>query len=81
MLEDDALELPEINNEVDIYDVDTKEVLILADGIGVKKQSESRVSLKKASLDTESNPENDTKSAGSRVNSNVVLTSKKNGGF
>jgi len=42
VLEDDTLGLPKINQEVDIYDIDT--VLILVDGIGVKKQSESRVS-------------------------------------
>lgn len=79
VLEDDTLGLPELNQEVDIYDIDTKEALILVDGIGVKKQSELRASLKKAS--TESNTENDTKSAGSRVNSNVVLLEKKAGDF
>jgi hypothetical protein len=41
----------------------------LVDGIGVKKQSESRVSSKTASVDTESDSEN----ARSRVNSNIVL--------
>jgi hypothetical protein len=77
VLEDDALGLPEINKEVDIYDVDTKEVLILVDGIGVKKQSESRSRSEEARVDTES----DTKNAGSRVNSNIVLLEKKAGDF
>jgi hypothetical protein len=77
VLEDDILELPEINKEVDIYDIDTKEVLILVDGIGVKKQSESRVSSKKASVDNES----DTENAGSFVSSNIVLLEKKAGDF
>ncbi len=81
VLEDDTLGLPEINKDVDIYDIDTREVSILVDGIGVKKQSESRVSKKKASLDTESNPESNTESASSRVNSNVVLLEKKTGEF
>jgi len=77
VLEDDTLGLPEINQEVDIYDVNTKEVLIFVDGIGVKKQSESRASLKKASVEADS----ETESAGSRVNSNVVLLEKKAGNF
>jgi hypothetical protein len=81
VLEDDALGLPEINKEVDIYDVDTKEVLILVDGIGVKKQSESRSRSEEARVDTESDTENDTKNAGSRVNSNIVLLEKKAGYF
>ncbi|EDN69566.1 hypothetical protein BGP_5659 [Beggiatoa sp. PS] len=42
VLEDDTLCLPEINQEVDIYDAEVKEALIFVDGIGVKKQSESR---------------------------------------
>lgn len=73
VLENETLELPEINKEVDIYDVDT--VLIFVDGIGVKKQSESRVSTKKTRA------ESDTENAGSRVNSNVVLLEKKAGDF
>jgi len=77
VLDDDSLELPEINEEVDVYNADTKEVLILVDGIGVKKQSESRVSSKTASLDTES----DSEKARSRVNSNIVLLEKKAGDF
>jgi len=77
ILEDDTLGLPEINKEVDIYDIDTKEVLIFVDGIQVKKQSESRVSNKKASVETES----DTENTGSRVNSYIVLLEKKTGCF
>ncbi|HDN27045.1 MAG TPA: hypothetical protein ENG03_08130 [Thioploca sp.] len=74
VLENETLELPEINKEVDIYDVDT--VFIFVDGIGVKKQSESRVSTKKTRA------ESDTENAGSRVvNSNVVLLEKKAGDF
>ena len=76
VLEDNSLSFPEINQEVEIYDAIAKEVLIFVDGIGVKKQSELRTCSKKASLDTESNTENDTKSAVSQVNSNVVLTPK-----
>lgn len=75
VLEDDTLELPEIDQEVDLYDAETKEVLIFVDGIGVKKQSESRASSK--SPRTESDAEN----AGSRVNSDVVLLEKKAGDF
>lgn len=77
VLENETLGLPEINKEVDIYDVNTKEVLIFADGIGVKKQSESRVSSIKASIKTES----DTEKTGSRVNSHIVLLEKKAGNF
>jgi hypothetical protein len=74
VLEDDTLGLPEINFDIDIYDVNTKFVIIFVDGIGVKKQSESRASLKnRVEADSE------TESAGSRVNSNVVLTPKKSG--
>lgn len=77
VLEDDALGFPEINEEVDIYDADAKEMLILVDEISVSIQSESRVSSKKASVDiesdTESDTKNDNKSAGIRVNSNIVL--------
>ena len=54
VLEDDTLGLPEINKEVDIYDVNTKEVLIFVDGIGVKKPSESRASLKKVRVEADS---------------------------
>jgi hypothetical protein len=77
VLEDDNLELPEIAKEVDLYDAQEKEVLIFVDGIGVKKQSESRISSKSASAKAESNTEN----AGSRVNSNVVLLETKAGNF
>ena len=73
VLEDDTLCLPEINQEVDVYDAEMEEVLILVDGIGVKKQSESRVSSKSVIVEAE----DDTESAGSRVNSNVVLLEKK----
>jgi hypothetical protein len=78
VLEDDTLKLPEINQEVDIYDAETKEVLILVDGIGVKKQSESRVSKKKAGMEAESDTE---KKTGSRVSNNIVLLEKEAGGF
>ena len=77
VLKDDSLCLPEINQEVDVYDGKTKEVLIFVDGIGVKKQSESRVSSKSAIFDTE----DDTENAGSFVPSNVVLLEKKEGDF
>jgi len=77
VLEDDTLCLPEINKEVDVYNAETKEVLIFVDGIGVKKQSESRVSSKSASLELE----NDTKNADNRINTNVVLIEKKAGDF
>ncbi|MDM8560575.1 hypothetical protein [Candidatus Parabeggiatoa sp. HSG14] len=50
VLEDNTLGLPEINKAVDIYNVDTKEVLIFVDGIQVKKQLESRVSKKTATV-------------------------------
>jgi len=73
VLEDDTLCLPKINQEVDVYDAEAEEVLILVDGIGVKKQSESRVSSKSVIVEAE----DDTESAGSRVNSNVVLLEKK----
>jgi hypothetical protein len=71
------LGLPEINKEVDIYDVDTKEVLILVDGIGVKKQSQSRVSKKSANVDAEKDSEN----TDSFVPTNIVLLEKKAGDF
>jgi len=77
VLEDDTLGLPEINKEVDIYDVETKEVLILVDGIGVKKQSQSRVSKKSANVSTEKDNEN----TDSRVNTNIVLLEKRAGDF
>jgi len=77
VLEDDTLGLPEIEQKVDVYDAEAKEVLIMIDGIGVKEQKKERVSSKKASFDTES----DTESAGSRVNSDVVLLEKKAGDF
>ena len=85
VLEDETLGLPEINKAVDIYDVDTKEVLIFVDGIQVKKQSESRVSKKiaavevtatEATIDTENEPKKTV-----RVNTNIVLVEKKAGGF
>ncbi len=81
VLGDDAMELPEIEQEVDVYDAEAKEVLIMVDGIIVKKQKESRDSSKKASSDTESNTDDTEKSTGSRVNSNVVLLEKKTGEF
>lgn len=77
VLEDNTLSFPEINQEVDIYNAEVKEALIFVDGIGVKKQSESRVSSKSARVKTEK----DTENAGSRVNSNVVLLEKEAGGF
>ena len=77
IIEDDTLSLPEINQEVDVYDAETKEALIFIDGIGVKKQSETRVSLKSANLDTEKEAEN----VDSRVNTNIVLLEKKDGDF
>lgn len=72
MLEDDTLEFPEIDQEVDLYDANTKETLIFVDGIGVKKQSESRACSKSLSVESK----NDAKNAGSRVNSDVVLLEK-----
>ena len=75
VLEDDTLVLPLINQEVDIYDVDTKEVLIFADGIQVKKQSESRTSKRRARVNSEI--ETDEK----RVNSNIVLLETQEGTF
>jgi hypothetical protein len=77
VLEDDTLALPEIDQEVDLYDAQAKEVLIFVDGIGVKKQSESRVSSKSAIAETE----DDTENASSRVNSNIVLLETKTEGF
>jgi hypothetical protein len=77
VLEDDTLSLPEINQEVDVYDAETKEALIFVDGIGVKKQSESRVSSKSTSVKIE----DDTENANNRVNTNVVLLEKKAGYF
>lgn len=77
MLEDDTLVFPEIDTEVDIYDADTKFVIILVDGICVKKQSESRVYSRKARVETDS----ETEDTGSRINSNVVLTIENNGDF
>lgn len=76
-LEEEGLTLPEINQRVDVYDAEAKETLILADGIGVKKQSESRVSSKSARFKTEKN----TKNTKSRVNTNIVLLEKKTGNF
>jgi hypothetical protein len=64
-----------INQEVDIYDVDTKFVIIFADGIQVKKQSESSVSSRQARVKSEN--ETDEK----RVNSNIVLLEKQEGTF
>lgn len=69
--------MPSIAQEVDLYDAQEKEVLIFVDGIGVKKQSESRTSSKSASLELES----DTENAGSFVPSNVVLLETKSGDF
>jgi len=77
VLEDDTLALPEIDQEVDVYDAKGKEVLIFVDGIGVKKQSESRASSKSAITEAE----DDTEKSGSRVNSNIVLLEKKDGNF
>ena len=77
VLEDDTLCLPEINQKVDVYDAEAKEVLIFVEGIGVKKQSESRVSSKSAIVETEA----DTENAGSFVPSNIVLLEKKTGDF
>ena len=67
--------MPSIDQEVDVYDAIAKEVLIFVDGIGVKKQSESRASSKSAIA------EDDSENAGSRVNSNIVLLEKKDGDF
>jgi len=67
--------LPSRDQEVDVYDGEAKEVLIFVDGIGVKKQSESRASSKSAIA------EDDAKNASSRVNSNIVLLEKKEGDF
>ena len=74
---DDSLCLPEIDQEVDLYDAQAQEVLIFVDGIGVKKQSESRVSSKTAIVEAES----DTENGGSFVSSNVVLLETKAGDF
>jgi hypothetical protein len=70
VLEDETLCLPDINQEVDVYDAEAEEVLIFVDGIGVKKQSESRVSSKSAIAQAEDETEN---AGSSRINSNVVL--------
>lgn len=75
VLEDDTLTLPVINQEVDLYDVDTKFVIIFADGIQVKKQSESRASSIQPRV------ESDTKTDKKRVNSNIVLLERKEGTF
>jgi len=77
ILENDTQELPEINQEVDVYDTDTTETLIFVDGIGVKKQSETRVSKTSSG----SNSEKETENAESRVNTNIVLLEKKTGDF
>lgn len=78
VLEDDTLALPEIDQKVDVYDAEAKEVLIFVDGMGVKKQSESRVSSKSAIAEAEAEDDNARRS---RVNSNVVLLEKKAGDF
>ena len=80
VLEADTLDFPMINQEVDLYNGDTKEVLILADGILVKKQSESRVSKKKASKEVTLESENEAEKA-VFVSTNLVLLEKKAGGF
>ena len=77
VLKDNSLCLPDINQEVDVYDSQAEEVLIFVDGIGVKKQSKSRVS----SISAITEAEDDTENAGCRVNSNVVLLEKKEGDF
>jgi hypothetical protein len=85
VLEDDTLCLPDINQEVNVYDAKAKEVLIFVDGICVKKQSESRVSSKKvaeasyteATIESKSN----TEKASRRVNNNIVLLETKAGDF
>ena len=77
VLEDDTQELPEINKEVDVYDSETTETLIFVDGIGVKKQSETRVSKESGG----SNTEKETENSESRVNTNIILLEKKTGDF
>jgi hypothetical protein len=76
ILEDDTQELPSLNQEVDVYDAETTETLIFVDGIGVKKQSETRES-KTSSGSSEKETENNE----SRVNTNIVLLEKKTGDF
>lgn len=67
--------LPEIKPEVDVYDAETIDMLIMVDGICVKKQAESRIFSRKAKAESKS------KSSKSFVSSKVVLLEKKAGNF
>jgi hypothetical protein len=70
-----GLKLPEVQEEVKIYDEDEKEILIFDDGIQVKQQKDIREKKQERMLnDGEDKKRN-------KVSTDVVLLEKKEGGF
>jgi hypothetical protein len=68
---------PEINAEVAVYDRKTEETLIFDDGIQVKKQKTAR---KKATDRPSGNPTGEKKRK-ERINTDVIILEKPEGGF
>ena len=78
ILKDESVKMPDVNNNVDIYNSEEKEIIFFDDGIQVKGQKETRQSKKEAST-IEPLEQCDRKKI--RINSNVIMLEKKEGGF
>ncbi len=78
ILKDESVKMPDVNSNVDIYNSEEKEIILFDDGIQVKGQKETRQSKKEAST-IERLEQCDRKKI--RINSNVIMLEKKEGGF
>jgi hypothetical protein len=70
--------LPAINREIPLYDKETEEVLLLNDGIQVKKQKETR---EKPSADSPKDSLSQVKKAREKVTTDVIVLQRANEGF
>ncbi len=66
---------PAINQQVDLYDEQSEEILLFNDGIQVKKQNATREKL------SERLPQEDGKAPKERVNTDVMRVQRAHGGF
>jgi len=78
IIEDESLQMPEVNVGVDIYDPEEDEILLFDDGIQVKGQKENRQRIEAGSIIAISD---ECENKRIRVNSNVIMLEKKEGGF
>ena len=75
---DESVKMPLVNSKVDIYNPEEEEILLFDDGIQVKGQKETRQPIEDVSS---IEPREECESKKIRINSNVIMLEKKEGGF